>query len=209
MPIATSPTPYRNNNNNKYGADDDDANAEDIDLFLLELELGEGAIRFAPKSSSGSEQTSLYMQLQSLTKQQRHVFDSLKSKWIERCRHKDKVAAGVASTTASSNNPMKRCNEFPDYMILRFARTTASVVKDKSTKGTTAAASAANSSTTAMPKNDTMLKFNESDAWKAMKKYKHRYLHMTCHKMEEQLLSKVRRDFFKYSKSCVFFLLRV
>ena len=141
---------------------DEEDEMKDIDFFLIELELGEGAMRFA----SPQGELSLEKQLLQLTRDQRDVYDSLKQKWI---------LSNVAS--ASSDNTQRRgrrynatLDDLPDYMILRFARHSVSS-KDLLTK---------NEST-----------FRMNHAWKSMRKFNLRYLSLTSKLLEEQLLSKV------------------
>ena len=163
MPVATSPnTTYnvsekqRQQNQQKGEVADD---AENIDFFLLELELGEGAMRFAPNPC----EPSIMKQVSNLTETQRDVVESLKSKWKYKCSK-----AGQATM------------EYPDSMILRFVRDTAT---------TTSATTGSNDD-----KNYNGLKFHMNDAWKSMKKYnQRRYMNISCgRQMENQLLTKVR-----------------
>lgn len=157
---------------NEADANDDNAEMEDIDFYLIELELGEGAMRFA----SPQGHPSVERQLLNLSVAQRDVYNSLKQKWIL----SNVVAASSASNVGGgdgSNNRRRRYNatldDMPDYMILRFARHSASS-KDLH--------------------SETSSNFRMNRAWKSMRKYNMRYLHLTSKLLEEQLLSKVRRQ---------------
>jgi hypothetical protein len=107
----------------------------DINFFLIELELGEGPMRFAEKGEH-----SLAQQLEDLKKNDRRCINNLKQRWQE-------------------NNASF---DFPEEMYLRFARSTAKK------KG-----------------------FNEDKAFKYMRKFNKRYLKLSAHQLEKQLMTKV------------------
>ena len=138
---------------------------EDIDHYLIELEMGVGAMRFASKAG----EPTLEKQLQNLTKDQRQIYDTLKTKWNKYITDRTK------SKKRSYNSTL---DDMPDYMILRFAR-------HSSSASTTSASSAKNGDTGGAAV------FRLNKAWKSMTKYNLRYLHLTSKVLEEQLLTKV------------------
>ena len=126
------------------------AAVEDIDYYLIELELGEGAMRFAP---TPGKQPTVEQQVAALSTTQRQEYQSFKTMWDD-SRHKRKNKL---------YNPT--LDDVPDYMFLRFLRFTADGASGD---------------------------FRKDRAFKVLKKYNHRYFHMTARKMESQLLTKVR-----------------
>jgi hypothetical protein len=97
-------TTMNNNNNNRNTSM---AAVEDIDFYFMELELGEGAMRFAP---TPGEQPTFAQQVSALSTSQRQVYHSLKTRWDDsRHQRKNKIY-----------NPT--LDDIPDYMFLRFAR---------------------------------------------------------------------------------------
>jgi hypothetical protein len=97
---ATMPIPNSKIRQKKGTKEEHDAMAEeeDIDFYLIELELGEGAMRFARKA-----ERSLEKQLEYLLPVERRCYNNLKRRWDERDR--------------------KKC-VYPDGMYLRFAQNT-------------------------------------------------------------------------------------
>jgi hypothetical protein len=91
------PMPWKKNETT--GEEHAMAEVEDIDFYLIELELGEGAMRFARKAERSLEQ-----QLEYLAPVERRCCNNLKRRWDKRRDSKKWV--------------------YPDEMYLRFAQNT-------------------------------------------------------------------------------------